>query len=109
MQPSFLPYRSTEVNSSLYGFTKELTLLSYVPKKSKAVLTLSSTHISANDDQNGKPSMISDYNIFKGGVDSLDLKCANSSPSKGTTRWPIAFFAMVNVQWSKCMHSLPTL
>ncbi|KAK9727503.1 Transposase IS4 [Popillia japonica] len=42
--------------------------------------------------------MISDYNISKSGVDSLDWKCANYSPNRRTTRWPMAvFFAVVNV------------
>lgn len=68
--PLFSPHKSREVNSSLYAFTKELTL-SYVPKKSKAILMLSSMHNSANDKQNGEPAMISDYNISKSGVESL--------------------------------------
>uniref|UniRef100_A0A0K8W4I1 PiggyBac transposable element-derived protein 4 n=1 Tax=Bactrocera latifrons TaxID=174628 RepID=A0A0K8W4I1_BACLA len=32
---SFLPCKTREVGSSMYGFTKEYTLLSYVPKKIK--------------------------------------------------------------------------
>ena len=40
----FKPNKNRAVGSSLYGFTKDLTLVSYVPKKDKAVILLSFCH-----------------------------------------------------------------
>lgn len=89
----FLPSRKRAVNSSLYGFSNNMTLLSHVPKKYKAVLLISSMHHSASDDpQNGKPEIISYYNDTKGGVDSLDHKCAIYTSSRRNRRWPMAIF-----------------
>lgn len=89
----FLPNRTREVGSSLYGFTKDMTLLSFVPKKSKAVLLISSMHRSEFTDKgNNKPEIISFYNATKSGVDTLDYKCSNYSTNRRTRRWPLAIF-----------------
>lgn len=39
-----------------------------------------------------KPKIIDYYNNTKGGVDSLDKKCACYSASRRTRRWPMALF-----------------
>lgn len=95
----FLPNKNRENLSSLYGFNEDITLISYVPKPNKAVVLISSMHHSSNiDPETGKPEIIADYNLTKGGVDSLDRKCANYSPSRRTRRWPMAiFFYMLNM------------
>lgn len=91
--PEFKPSKNRAVGSSLYGFTKDLTLVSYVPKKDKAVILLSSCHHHASTDEvTNKPSMIVDYNHSKGGVDEIDKKCAIYSCSRKTRRWPQAIF-----------------
>lgn len=91
--PSFLPHKNREVGSALYGFTKNVTLVSHVPKKNKAVLLISSMHHSQQfDDSAGKPEIIVFYNSTKSGVDSLDEKCAQHSTGRRTQRWPMAFF-----------------
>lgn len=99
MPLEFLPKKSRPVNSTLYGFTEDMTLLSYVPKTSKAVLVISSMHHgAATDSISGKPEMIAYYNSTKAGVDSLDQKCATYSSSRRTRRWPMAvFFAILNI------------
>lgn len=75
--PEFLPNKDRERNSSLYGFTKEYTLLSYAPKKNKAVILISSCHHAQSiDEKTKKPTMITDYNHTKGGVDEIDKKCS---------------------------------
>lgn len=75
---SFLPNKKRKIGSKLYGFNEKLTLLSYVPKKNKAVLLISSMHHLPKDDPDTeKPEIIADYNMTKGGVDSLDKKCEN--------------------------------
>lgn len=39
--------------------------------------------------------MIAWYNLTKGGVDSMDEKCAKYSCSRRTRRWPLAIFYKV--------------
>lgn len=89
----FLPNRKKAVCTSLYGYTRDMTLLSYIPKKNKAVILISSLHHNEyNDPQTGKPEIIAFYNETKGGVDSLDQKCSVYSSSRRTRRWPLAIF-----------------
>ncbi|KAG5865553.1 hypothetical protein JTB14_006715 [Gonioctena quinquepunctata] len=44
------------------------------------------------DPETKKPEIIIYYNANKGGVDSLDEKCAKSTSSRHTRRWPLAIF-----------------
>jgi hypothetical protein len=96
---SFLSSSEKEEKSCMYGYTKDMTLLSYVPKKSKAVILVSSMHHGpAIDEASGKPEIIAEYNRTKGGVDTIDMMCANYSSSRRTQRWPmVIFFTMVNI------------
>lgn len=95
----FLPNKNREEKSSLYGFTEELTLLSYVPKQNKSVIMISSMHHGTEDDpESGKPEIISFYNQTKGGVDTVDQLCANYSSTRRSRRWPMKiFYTIVNV------------
>ncbi|XP_072401175.1 uncharacterized protein [Diabrotica undecimpunctata] len=89
----FLPSKNRAENSSLYGFTSNKILLSYVPKKNKAVIMISSMHRNkATDADTGKEEIISFANSTKDEVDSLDQKCATFSTSRRTRRWPMAIF-----------------
>lgn len=89
----FQPARNRQVGSVLYGFTKYYTLLSYVSKKNKAVLLLSSMHHSIETDHfTKKPEIIAFYNNTKGGVDAMDQKCSVYSSSRRTRRWTMAIF-----------------
>lgn len=92
---TFLPNRSREELSSIFGFTKSLTLVSYVPKTGKAVILLSSMHHSKeiSVDNQHKPEIILFYNTTKGGTDVMDKMAANYSCKRKTNRWPLAFFA----------------
>lgn len=100
--PEFLPNRTREPQSSLYGFTRDFTLLSYVPKQRRAVILLSSMHHSAfTDVVNKKPEMVSFYNSTKSGIDTLDQKCSVYSANRKTRRWPLAvFYHMVSMTCS---------
>jgi hypothetical protein len=72
----FLPHTSRSENTSLFGFSNHLILVSYVPKKKKAVLLLS-TQFHANDttgDEKNKPEINIHYNKTKGAVDTGDKK-----------------------------------
>ncbi|XP_016658230.1 uncharacterized protein LOC107883176 [Acyrthosiphon pisum] len=89
----FLPKKKSTVGLTQYGFTKDLTLLSYVPKPNKAVLLISSMHNQKGFDNDvQKPEIISYYNSTKGGVDALDEKCSVYSTGRRTRRWPLAIF-----------------
>ena len=83
--PDFLPTKTRDVGSTLYGFTKDITLVSHVPKKNKAVLLLSSMHHNEEvNEEDNKPEIISYYNSTKGGVDEIDKKCSNYNSSRRT-------------------------
>lgn len=90
----FLPHRQREENSSIFGFQEKHTLVSYVPKKNKAVVLLSSMH-HTNDivvEDSRKPEIIKLYNEKKGGVDSLDQLVHAYMSKRRSNRWPMAFF-----------------
>lgn len=85
----FQPNKNRPQNSSIFGFTKNETLVSFVPKKNRSVLLISSMHHTDTIIQ-GKPEIINFYNETKGGVDSLDQKCACYKTGRRTRRWPQA-------------------
>lgn len=97
--PNFLPNRKRQVGSSLYAFTDKFTLVSYVPKPNKAVLLVSSLHHQKGHDQEiNKPEIVAYYNKTKGGVDSMDQKCANYSSNRRCRRWPLSiFYTIINI------------
>lgn len=97
--PEFLPHKNREIESSLFGFQKQATLVSYVPKKNKSVILLSTMHDFAEiDDTTNKPEIILAYNKTKGAVDTVDQMCGAYSVSRITKRWPVAlFFVMLNI------------
>lgn len=96
---AFLPNKQRIVESAEYGFTNDMTLVSFVPAKSKAVVLVSSMHYSAQTNtETKKPEIIMYYNSTKGGVDSLDQKCALYSVIRRTKRWPtVLFYAILNI------------
>ena len=72
---SYLPSIRREVYSTKFAFTNDKTLLSYVPKYSKAVVLISSMHHEEailEDREDKLPEVIEFYNISKVGVDALD-------------------------------------
>ena len=89
-----------EVYSSEFGFHDQLSLCSYVPKKGRAVVLLSTLHHRAeiSEGRKRKPQIISDYNISKGGVDTLDQCVHAYSCSRKSNRWPTKLaFNMLDV------------
>lgn len=89
--PQFLNTLSRDIGSTIFGFQEECTLLSFVPKKKKNDLLLSTMHDEGKiDEDSGKPVIILDYNRTKGGVDTVDQKCSNYSTTRKTRRWPLA-------------------
>ncbi|GBP85250.1 PiggyBac transposable element-derived protein 4 [Eumeta japonica] len=102
----FLPNKNKPINSSIFGFTKECTLVSFVPKKNKAVVLYSTMHHDNTvNSETQKPEIIEYYNSTKSGVDSVDQKCSVYSCSRRTHRWPMAvFFRIVDMSaWNNCV------
>lgn len=81
------------VNSSLFIFDELSTLVSFIPKKNKAVILLSTMHDQADvDEETKKPEIILFYNQTKGGVDTFDQLCHLTTVARKTRRWPLRFF-----------------
>jgi hypothetical protein len=90
-----------EVYSSLFAFTNNITLTSYVPKKGKAVCLISSMHTDSNIVESGqkkKPEIILYYNKNESGVDTFDQMVSNYSVRRKTKRWPLSvFYCMLDI------------
>lgn len=99
LPPIFVQTKNRQENSSLFAFREEHTLLSYVPKKNKNVVLLSSMHMDNSiDPESGdanKAEMLTFYNLTKGGVDVVDKMKAEYSVSRTSNRWPLTIFYML--------------
>ena len=87
------------VGSSCFGFDQNTTIVSYVPKRNKSVILMSTMHHDDKvDETTGKPDIILFYNHTKGAVDTVDQLCHSYSVQRKTRRWPLAyFFNMLNL------------
>ncbi|XP_022182080.1 uncharacterized protein LOC111041934 [Myzus persicae] len=97
--PNFCHTRGKIIQSNMFGFTKDMTLVSHVPKKSKIVLLLSTMHHDNAIDSNlNKPEIITFYNMTKGGVDVVDELKGNYSVARISRRWPLTiFYSLLNI------------
>ncbi|KAL7849900.1 hypothetical protein SRHO_G00192490 [Serrasalmus rhombeus] len=94
LPPALVSTRGREALSSKFAFTDIHTLVSYVPKKNRNVILMSTLHkdtaVSTREDR--KPLMIQDYSKNKGGIDCLN-KLIGTYTCKGmTTRRPVPPF-----------------
>lgn len=89
-----LPSRARPEFSSIFWHDRQLTLVSYVPKRSKAVILLSSMIYdqAVVDKNNRKPEIITYYNENKSGVDNLDHMVRLYTCKRKSKRWPLALF-----------------
>ena len=95
-----LPSKDRQVNSSIFLFTQDVTMVSYVPNKNRAVLLLSTQHRDKDisTDEHSKPVMILDYNKTKGAVDSADKMLKEYSMHRISRRWPFVLLShIINV------------
>nr|XP_023665676.1 piggyBac transposable element-derived protein 4-like isoform X1 [Paramormyrops kingsleyae] len=78
LPPELLTVKDREVTSSEFAFTANTTLVSYVPRKGKNVMLMSTQHREGqiSDREDKKPEIILHYNATKGGVDTLDMVTA---------------------------------
>ncbi|XP_017471351.1 PREDICTED: uncharacterized protein LOC108362744 [Rhagoletis zephyria] len=90
--------KNRTIGSTTFGFKNNVTMCSYVPKKNKAVILLSTMHNDAEIADSGKPEIIEYYNRTKGGVDRMDQMFAEYPTQRQTKRWPLAmFFNMLDI------------
>nr|XP_023011791.1 piggyBac transposable element-derived protein 4-like [Leptinotarsa decemlineata] len=85
-QLKILKYRS--IPFSMFGFRKEGTIVSYVPKKNEHVVLISSLHFDDKIDESTgdkmKPEIIPFYNVTKAGVDVVDKLCSSYNVARNT-------------------------
>ncbi|XP_046666739.1 piggyBac transposable element-derived protein 4-like [Homalodisca vitripennis] len=96
--------QSKPAEMTMFAFDRELTMVSFAPKKKKNVILLSNMHQGYSMQKDTKlPEIIHFYNSTKGGVDLLDQMSAQYSCSRKTRRWPMClFYGILN---STCVNS----
>lgn len=89
-----LQLQNRKLLSSRFAFTRTAMAVSYIPKRVKNVLLLSTKHRkpAVSSDEKKKPEVILNYNKCKGGVDNLDKLVGTYSCRRKTSRWPLALF-----------------
>ncbi|XP_028437853.1 piggyBac transposable element-derived protein 4-like [Perca flavescens] len=92
---ALLDTKGHAIFSSRFAFTPTVTLVSYVPKRNRNVVLLSTLHtgdarVSASTAT--KPDIILHYNSTRGGMDNLDKLVGTYSCRRKTARWPLALF-----------------
>lgn len=84
----FLVSKNKEVNLSSFGFNNYISICSFIPKKNRTVILISSRHHQKDiDESSKKPLCIGYYNANKGGVDTVDHLIENFTCRRATKRW----------------------
>nr|CAH7737709.1 unnamed protein product [Callosobruchus chinensis] len=99
LPPELVNVKQRPPQSSIFAYQPHCSLVSYVPRKNKNVLVLSTMHHDDKlDKDSGKPDIIMDYNRTKFGVDVVDKMCASYDVSRNSRRWPLTvFFDILNI------------
>lgn len=102
LPPEIVITKQRPPNSSLFAFTEDCMVVSYVPRKNRNVILISSMHDSDEiDGTTGdlcKPSAVSFYNLTKGGVDVVDQMKSTYSVARICYRWPLRiFFTLLDI------------
>ena len=96
--PEFINSKQREEKFSNFEI-RGRTLVSYIPKKGKVVLTLSTMHhnndIDAGMGHAQKPEIITFYNATKGGVDTVDEMCGTYSVAHKSSHWLLTLFCFL--------------
>ena len=92
-----LPSKSRKVNSSLLLYSRNATIMFYVPQKNKSVIFLFSQHndYSISSSKHAKPDNIYNYNKSKGAVDSVDKMLKEFSCYRISKRWPFVLLTHI--------------
>lgn len=97
----FTVAKDREVESTIFGFQKDVLVASYCPKKAYVVNMLSTMHSLPEIVSNSagkKPEVILYYNKTKSGVDTLDRMVRTYTSKRMTRRWPVVlFYNMIDV------------
>ena len=101
--PDHLKQKRRDVLSSefVYDHENKIVMVSYIPKRNKNVVLLSSSHSGCEivTSHNNKPQMILDYNFGNKGVDQFDQNIEEYTCRRKTVRWPLLlFFNMVDIR-----------
>lgn len=89
----FLCNRQRPIKSSMFGFHENITMVSYMPKKNKVVVLISTMHHDDEiDEVTQKPEIIMEYNRTKSGVDVVDKMCVAYNVARNSRRWPLTVF-----------------
>lgn len=98
--PFFVNSKTRPLHSSVFAWgvgSNKCMITSYVPKKYKNVLLLSTFHgddeIDPESGELNKPSVITFYNLTKGGVDVVDRMKTEYSVTRVSNRWPLTVFS----------------
>ena len=87
--------------TSVFGFNDQLTMVSYVSKKNKDVILLSTMHHGISiveEDPKKRPEIIKFYNETKVGVDLADQMVQTYTNKRQNCRWPlILFYNMLDI------------
>jgi len=99
--PEFVNLRGREEKQVIWIW-RYLHFSSYIPKKKKNVLVLSTLHNDDKiDEETGdarKPEIVTFYNATKGGVDTVDQMSSLYNCARNTRRWPIfIFYRLLNI------------
>ncbi|GIY52569.1 piggyBac transposable element-derived protein 4 [Caerostris darwini] len=94
--------KSRPSTSSVFGFQKDMTIVSYVPKTGKNVIVASSFHhdntVDLSPEGKNVPEIIAFYNSTKGSVNVVDDLCETYDVARNTHRWPMMiFYALLNI------------
>ena len=87
--------KSREPKLSTFGFDEQLAMTSYVPKRNKAVILLSSIYHDVSiieDDAQKRPEIIHFYSKTKIGVDLVDQMIQTYACRRATRKWLFALF-----------------
>lgn len=86
LPPISMPSKEREINSSIYAFRDDACLVSYVPKRNKEIILLSTLHnkIENADDETKKPEIILHFNQTKVGVDVIDQMVKHFTTRRAT-------------------------
>ncbi|XP_021114632.1 piggyBac transposable element-derived protein 4-like [Heterocephalus glaber] len=94
-----LQIHNREMYSTIFGFQKDITLASYMAKKNKVVLILSTLHhddkIDSESSTRMKPEIVTFYKKTKCGVNVVDELCSEYDVSRNTKRWPMVVFYLI--------------
>ena len=89
------PLKDRIVHSSIFLFSRFLTLVSYVPKKNRVVNILSTQHhrkAISEQAKEKKPEALLYYNETMGGSDTFDQMISEYSCRRTTGRWTMRLF-----------------